>query len=119
MNSKKFMSIITAAALVFSLTLAVFAASGQKNIAVTFNNIKLMVSGKLITPKDSTGKTVEPFTYNGTVYVPARAIAEALNKKVGWNAATATVTIGGQTTTYLDTLNTYQYNTAYGQSYNE
>lgn len=32
------------------------------------------VIGVKIEPKDATGETVEPFIYNGTTYLPVRAI---------------------------------------------
>lgn len=119
MKRKKWIVAIPCIALVLSLSLTAFAISGQKDIAVTYNNIKLMIDGKLFTPKDAQGNIVEPFTYNGTTYVPIRAVSEAFNKDVDWDGATATVTIGGQTTTYLDTMNTYQFSSAYGESFNE
>lgn len=43
--------------------------------------------------KDSSGKTVEPFAYKGTTYLPVRAVGEALNKKVDWDGKTQTVII--------------------------
>lgn len=72
----------------------VSASSVGKNITVFFNDIKLMVDGESVTPKDANGNVVEPFVYNGTTYLPVRAIATALGKDVNWDAETATVVIG-------------------------
>ena len=73
-----------------------FASGGiQKNITATYNNIKLVVDGKPVAfKKDSNGNKVEPFIYGGTTYLPVRAIGEAVDKKVDWNASTQTVYIG-------------------------
>jgi hypothetical protein len=58
-----------------------------KTISATYNNIKLYVDGTLITPKDAAGNVVNPFIYNGTTYLPVRAVGSALGKTVGWDDA--------------------------------
>jgi hypothetical protein len=70
------------------------AASASKDISVTYNNIKLVVDGTAVTPKDASGNTVEPFIYNGTTYLPVRAVGEALGKDVTWDGDTNTVYLG-------------------------
>lgn len=90
--------------------------SGQKSIQAVYNNIKLVIDGKPYTPKDASGNVVEPFTYNGTTYVPLRAVATAFGKDVNWDAASATVTIGSQNSTWLDSMGAYEFTTASGDS---
>lgn len=68
---------------------AVFADS--QTIEVFFNNIKLSVDGNIVELKDANGNPVEPFTYNGTTYLPVRAIAGALNMETKYNETTNTV----------------------------
>ncbi|MEL4106624.1 stalk domain-containing protein [Oscillospiraceae bacterium WX1] len=87
---------------VFALVGTALATSGTFNISVSYKNIKLFVDGVQYIPKDATGKIVEPFTYNGTTYLPARAVATALGKDVTWVGDTNTVYIGAVpgTTTY-------------------
>lgn len=80
------------------VTLAIFcttsyAASVVKAIQVTYDNIKIYVNDKLISPKDGNGKSVEPFIYDGTTYLPVRAISEALGKDVRWDGNTKSVYI--------------------------
>lgn len=87
--------------LVFSASFSVYAAVGSQNISANFNNIKLYVDQKLIIPKDANGNTVEPFIYNGTTYLPVRAVADALEKNVSWDATTKSVYLGTQPTTSL------------------
>lgn len=76
--------------------MTVWAATGTQNISVAYRNINLYVDGSLITPKDANGNVVEPFIYNGTTYLPVRAVGEALNKPVDWDGSTNTVYIGNK-----------------------
>lgn len=65
-----------------------FAKVANTSIPVSFSNIKIIVDGKQL----STSK--EPFTYNGTTYLPVRAVAEAVGKDVTWDGTTKTVYLG-------------------------
>ena len=73
---------------------AVFADSLSKTVTAVYNNIKIVIDGKEITPKDANGNTVEPFIIDGTTYLPVRAVSEALGKEVNWDGNTNTVYIG-------------------------
>lgn len=77
-----------------ALVTVAYATNATKTIQAAYMNIKLVVDGVPITPKDSNGSTVEPFIYNGTTYLPVRAIGEALDKQVTWDGKTKTVYIG-------------------------
>lgn len=80
---------------VLLLSSAIFAASFRKNITVDYIGIKLVVDGKeVIMGNDMAGNKIEPFAYEGTTYLPVRALAEALGKNVQWDDATKTVFIG-------------------------
>lgn len=70
-----------------------FAAPVGKAITAFYNEIKIYVDGNKIEPKDGNGKTVEPFICEGTTYLPVRAVAEALGKKVEWDGESNTVYI--------------------------
>ncbi len=72
----------------------VFAISTAKTIDVQYMDIKLVVDGVQVTPKDANGSVVEPFVYNGTTYLPVRAIGETLGKEVDWDGNTKTVYVG-------------------------
>lgn len=69
-------------------TCTVSAANGTRNISATFRNIKIVVDGKELST------SAEPFIYNGTTYLPIRAVGEAVGKEVTWNAGTNTVYLG-------------------------
>ena len=72
----------------------VFAKNIQETIDAVYMNVKLVIDGEEITPKDVNGNVVEPFIYNGTTYLPVRAIGEAFDKDVHWDGETATVYVG-------------------------
>jgi len=81
------------AVILFS-SITVWAAVGTEIIEAIYREIKIIIDGELITPKDPNGNTVEPFIYNGTTYLPVRAIGEAYGKPVDWEGETSTVYIG-------------------------
>ncbi|MBE6914134.1 MAG: hypothetical protein E7472_04245 [Ruminococcaceae bacterium] len=60
---------------------------------ITYRNIRIVIDGKVITPCDVTGKPTEPFIYNGSTYLPVRAVASALGLDVAWDEATSTVSL--------------------------
>lgn len=94
-----------------ALVTAAYATNATKTIQAAYMNIKLVIDGVPVTPKDSNGTTVEPFIYNGTTYLPVRAVGEALGKQVGWDGKTKTVYIGevpGQVTYLLDVCKPYE-----------
>lgn len=72
----------------------VFADSISKTVTAVYNNIKLVINGEEITPKDANGNIVEPFIIDGTTYLPVRAVASALGEDVNWDGKTNTVFIG-------------------------
>ena len=69
------------------------AALMSKNIKVS-TGVNLYVDDNKFIPKDANGNPVEVFIYNGTTYLPARAISEMLGKPVQWEGATSSVYIG-------------------------
>lgn len=76
--------------IIFTLTImilagTVFAAMEDKSITVHYDNIKILLNGKEIETKDANGNDVEPFSYNGTIYVPIRGVSEAFDKYVSWD----------------------------------
>lgn len=94
-----------------ALVTVAYATNATKTIQAAYMNIKLVIDGVPVTPKDSNGTTVEPFIYNGTTYLPVRAVGEALGKQVGWDGKTKTVYIGevpGQVTYLLDVCQPYE-----------
>lgn len=83
------------ASLILGLTVSGLAASGSRDVEITYDNIALEVNGQAVTLRDGDGRRLEPFVMNGTVYLPARALGETLGMQVGWNNKTSTVTMSG------------------------
>lgn len=63
---------------------------------VLTQGISIVVDGQKINPKDGAGNKVEPFIYNGTTYLPVRAVADAFKKEVSWDKDSYTVYLGKQ-----------------------
>lgn len=61
---------------------------------VITSGIKIVVDGKELHPTDTQGNTIEPMIYNGTTYLPVRAVANALGKAVYWDGPNYTVYLG-------------------------
>ncbi len=61
---------------------------------VLANGIKIVVDGQKLNPTDASGNKVEPIIYNGTTYLPVRAVANALGKAVYWDGPNYTVYLG-------------------------
>lgn len=89
-QSRTFLMGMVTMLLLISLSVSAFAAYNQ-SLTVTYDNIKLNINGMQITPKDVTGRVVEPFTYQGTTYLPVRAVGEAVGYTVSWDQNTKTV----------------------------
>lgn len=64
----------------------------EKRITV-YPGVTVYVDGRKLTPKDANGKAVDVFNYNGTVYLPVRAICEALDKPVYWDGRYRSVVV--------------------------
>lgn len=77
---------IPAVILMFSLFLTgAFAANTyQKSINVEYG-ISLSINGQTPRLTDVNGKTVQPFVYDGTTYVPIRAVAENLGANISYD----------------------------------
>ncbi|MEK4449403.1 MULTISPECIES: stalk domain-containing protein [Paenibacillus] len=84
-------------ALFGSLLGTTYASGKLTSINIVKGGIKLFVDGKLVKPTDSDGKVVEPFIYDGTTYLPLRALSNALTnnqKQVKWDAGTSSIYVG-------------------------
>lgn len=95
-NQKRWKDMLAGALLVTAvaaLAVPALAATGSRNVRVDYSDIKLVINGKTVTPRDGDGDVVEPFTIDGTTYLPVRAVANALGMDVDWNGNTNTVTL--------------------------
>lgn len=80
-------------AAVFSTAVPAMAAIIQKQITVS-TGVNIYVDDVKLNPVDAKGNPVEVFIYNGTTYLPVRAVAEAIGKPVMWEGKTSSVYLG-------------------------
>ena len=79
--------------LISNLVNPAMAALVERNITVS-TGVSIYVDGVKLNPTDANGRPVEPFIYNGTTYLPVRAIANAFDKAVSWDGRTSSVYLG-------------------------
>ena len=95
---KKVLVALLSTLLAISVMLNVASAASLVEIRAYLNNeIKIMMHGKLFEPKLADGTKIVPITYNGTTYLPLRAISEAVGLDVTWEGSTKTVWLGEKT----------------------
>lgn len=73
-------------------SISVAAQQIEKTINVSYRDIKIYADGNLV----KTSAENEAFIYNGTTYLPVRAVSEALGKPINWDGNTSSVYIGGK-----------------------
>ncbi len=70
-----------------------YVAPGGYDEVVTYRDIKIVLDGTLLIPRDANGEVVDPFILNGTTYLPLRAVAGALGLGIQWDGPTSTITL--------------------------
>lgn len=87
--------VMLAVVMLFAFTAGVVAAPAVQQITATLaTDFKFTLNGNAWTPQNEDGSDMYPLVYEGRTYLPARAIANALGVKVGWDADTRTVILG-------------------------
>ena len=61
---------------------------------VITDGIRIVIDGKEFTCTDANGAVVQPMIYNGTTYIPVRAVSSAFGKAVYWDGEEYTVYLG-------------------------
>lgn len=86
-----------AMALSAALTVSAFAAT---NVTATLRpDVTVRIDGVTCDFYNAQGKEVHPIIYNGTTYIPLRAVGELMGKNVNWDGTTGTASLGGTRTT--------------------
>lgn len=91
-NVRSFLAGVLVTLLVVSMVPSALAAAGM-NITV-YPGVSIYMDDAKLDPTDANGKPVEAFIYNGTTYLPVRAVSEALGQVVQWDGSTKSVYIG-------------------------
>jgi len=95
-NKKRgFITGLISGVLVSSLTVGVLASGGLQQINALVGGINIYVDGILQNPKNANGETVQPLVWEGTTYLPVRALTNMLtDKEVNWDQENMSVYIG-------------------------
>lgn len=85
---------IPAIILMFALFLTTSYAANtyRKTITVT-SGVNVEFNNEAIDMTDASGKAVEAFIYNGTTYVPIRAVSNAFGADIGYDRNTQTISV--------------------------
>ena len=99
-NIVKLLSVFLICTLILGLMITgVFAASsGTKVTAQLSPQIEIVLDGEQQIFYNVQGQEVHPISYNGSTYLPLRAIGELMGKNVNWDQSTLTVTLDGTRT---------------------
>ncbi len=76
---------------ILTIMLVSVVSAGSREITAYLTDVQIELDGQVLDLKNSTGSKLEPIIYNGTTYLPVRAIGETLNLNVDWNKETRTV----------------------------
>ena len=74
-------------------TVTVFAAS-TRTIEVTFGGVRTFLFEHEFVVRDDQGLVIEPFVYNGRVYVPVDTVLHAMGNNASWDASTGILRFG-------------------------
>lgn len=107
-QGKGFITGFLTAILVLGLSVPALAAY-QKQATLNYDNIKISIDGKAVSPTDANGNAVEPFILEGTTYLPVRAVGNALGLEVGWEQETKTATLKNKRLAAAFTLSAGEY----------
>lgn len=111
LKNKKIRTLLIVMLIFCAMGSTIFAKSLSETAEIFYNNIKIYIDGAEIVPKDANGNIIEPFTMNGTTYLPVRAVSNAFGQDVEWDGATQSVYIGKKDQTKPDNyLEKIQYN---------
>lgn len=92
-KKKVFVASLVACGLLSS-AITVGAATGIQKIQAALNhNITFELDGSSWTPRDPDGKKLSALVYDGSTYVPLRAVSEALGAEVNWNGSAQKIII--------------------------
>ena len=93
MNKKSFFAGMLTMLLIMTMVVPAAATVGKVTKELEYRNISVTLDGKKLDLKDAKGNPVEPFMFEGTNYLPVRALAESLGLNVAWDGKTSTVVL--------------------------
>ncbi|MFB9326454.1 stalk domain-containing protein [Paenibacillus aurantiacus] len=92
---KKWIAAGAAGLFLLSASAGVYAGSNLQQIKAFLDpSMKFLVNGKPFQPQNDKGAALAPISYNGSTYLPVRAISNALGVNIEYNGATNTIILG-------------------------
>lgn len=82
---KKWLSGFLTCLLLCGLVMTAGAKTGKVMQELTYRDIRVSLDGEVLDLRNAVGDKVEPFMFDGTNYLPVRALAEALGLNVAWD----------------------------------
>ena len=114
---KTVLALALAMAVMFGLMIGVNAADTLETISAYLNyGITVKYNGEAQELIDADGNKVYPITYNGTTYLPVRAISNILGVEVNWDGKTKTVLLEGSRTALKTPADTSEANFTINQN---
>ncbi|MEW4370789.1 hypothetical protein [Paenibacillus kandeliae] len=96
---KKGTMLLVTATLTLGIGTGALAATGLEPIRAYLNStLSFKVNGNAAQLTDANGKKVLPITYNGTTYLPVRAVGQLMDIPVNYDGANASINIGSGST---------------------
>ena len=92
-NWKGFISGVLTTLLIVGIPGTALATTGTVTKELEYRDIQVTLDGEPLDLQDAQGNSVEPFMFDGTNYLPVRALAEALGLNVAWDGSTNTVVL--------------------------
>jgi uncharacterized membrane protein YkoI len=97
-DTRRIPALFVAILMLFSLFVHAQAASASTITGELRPNVTVLIDGTARTFYNVQGQAVYPLYYNGTHYLPVRAIAELMGKNVNWDESTLTISLSGSRT---------------------
>ncbi len=99
------------------ITIGACAATSITKISAELRpDITVLIDGQKQIFKNANGDIVDPVLYNGTTYLPIRAIGEIMGKSVSWDASTNKIELKSENQTSVADINNTSDNTSAGGS---
>ncbi|USG65003.1 stalk domain-containing protein [Brevibacillus ruminantium] len=100
MWKKKWVPIVSSVILAGAVLMPIStdAAVGKKTVQASYNNIKVMYNGAVVTTD------LEPFIINGSTFIPLRMMANVFNKDVVWDGTNYTINVKDKPDTRVASL---------------
>lgn len=100
---KKTSFLVLCLVFLLGVSLGAVGAANQEEVKAVINyELKMKLNGLDFAPLGADGKVIRPLVYQGSSYLPVRAIAQALSVAVDYDPATQTIYLGEKGMTPLE-----------------